>query len=187
MHLPRKCEDRPKRSAHSLLDLSESFSRTKRTASSSRAGTSRSTEAKSIALSHAGKSGADAVFSKAMLDEDDGILVYELTFLADGQEYEYEISASTGDVIKYEQERSGQSWTHSNVSSKKLIEKERAKQIALSHAGIAEENISRYESELDQDDGKAKYEISFYAGKVEYDIEVNAVTGAVESFEMEED
>ncbi len=144
-------------------------------------------QAKSIALSHAGKSGADAVFSKAMLDEDDGILVYELTFLADGQEYEYEISASTGDVIKYEQEPSGQSWTHSNVSSKKLIEKERAKQIALSHAGIAEENISRYESELDQDDGKAKYEISFYAGKVEYDIEVNAVTGAVESFEMEED
>ena len=66
------------------------------------------------------------MFSKAMLDEDDGFLVYELTFLADGQEYEYEISASTGDVIKYEQEPSGQSCTHSNVSSKKLIEKERA-------------------------------------------------------------
>ena len=37
-------ERQPKRSAHSLLDLSESFSRTKRTASSSRAGTNRSTE-----------------------------------------------------------------------------------------------------------------------------------------------
>ena len=103
----------------------------------------------------------------------------------DGLEYEYDINASTGDVIKYEWEQSGQSG--SAASTGQLIGKEEAKQIALSRAGVAEGDISRYESELDTDDGKTKYEISFHAGRVEYDIEINAVTGAVEKFEMDND
>lgn len=142
-------------------------------------------QAKSIALSHAGIDGANAVFYKTELDQDDGMLVYELVFSVDGLEYEYDINASTGDVIKYEWEQSGQSG--SAASTGQLIGKEEAKQIALSRAGVAEGDISRYESELDTDDGKTKYEISFHAGRVEYDIEINAVTGAVEKFEMDND
>lgn len=58
--------------------------------------------AKEIALSHAGLT--DATFESAELDEDDGVMVYELDFIADGVEYEYEINALTGEIIKHQSE-----------------------------------------------------------------------------------
>ncbi len=54
-------------------------------------------KAKSIALSSAGISGV--TFTKAKLDYDDGIAVYEIEFYKNGTEYEYEISATTGKVL----------------------------------------------------------------------------------------
>ncbi len=48
---------------------------------------------------------------------------YELVFSVDGLEYEYDINASTGDVIKYEWEQSGQSG--SAASTGQLIGKKR--------------------------------------------------------------
>ena len=58
--------------------------------------------AKEIALSHAGLT--DATFESAELDEDDGAMVYELDFIADGIEYEYEIDALTGKILKHQSE-----------------------------------------------------------------------------------
>lgn len=53
-------------------------------------------KAKSIALSSAGIS--DVTFTKAKLDYDDGIAVYEIEFYTNTAEYDYEISATTGKV-----------------------------------------------------------------------------------------
>lgn len=59
-------------------------------------------QAKEIALKHAGQA-ADAVyFEKAEQDYDDGVLVYEIEFIAGNTEYEYEIDAQTGAVRDYE-------------------------------------------------------------------------------------
>lgn len=58
--------------------------------------------AKEIALSHAGLT--DASFESAELEEDDGVMIYELDFIANGMEYEYEINALTGDIRKHQAE-----------------------------------------------------------------------------------
>lgn len=59
--------------------------------------------AKSIAVRHAGVSGAS--FTKSYLDHDDGIRVYEIEFIAGGFEYDYEINALTGAVLDWDKER----------------------------------------------------------------------------------
>lgn len=59
--------------------------------------------AKEIALDHAGLSSAS--FSKAHLDYDDGIRVYDIEFVAGDREYDYEINAYTGAIIEYDTER----------------------------------------------------------------------------------
>ncbi|MCD8311012.1 MAG: PepSY domain-containing protein, partial [Firmicutes bacterium] len=49
--------------------------------------------AKEIALADAGVSSADATFTKAKQDTDDGVVVYDIEFYTTGYEYEYEINA----------------------------------------------------------------------------------------------
>jgi uncharacterized membrane protein YkoI len=55
-------------------------------------------KAKSIALSDAGVKSSEATFTKAKLDKDDGVAVYEIDFYSNGTEYEYEISATSGNI-----------------------------------------------------------------------------------------
>ena len=59
--------------------------------------------AKSIALNHAGVS--DASFTKAYLDYDDGIRVYDIEFTSGNKEYDYEINAHTGAIIEQDIDR----------------------------------------------------------------------------------
>lgn len=60
--------------------------------------------AKSAALAHAGVSAADAGYVKCELDEDDGRWIYELEFRVGSVEYDYEVDASSGAVVKAEQD-----------------------------------------------------------------------------------
>lgn len=61
--------------------------------------------AKSAAFAHAGVSASDAGSIQCKLDEEDGLWVYEVEFRSGGLEYDYEISASDGTVVKAEQDR----------------------------------------------------------------------------------
>ena len=61
-------------------------------------------QAKEIALNHAGLTADAAYFEKAELDYDNGIQVYELEFKSGGYEYEYDINAQTGDIVKNKKE-----------------------------------------------------------------------------------
>ncbi|MBP3692579.1 MAG: PepSY domain-containing protein [Clostridia bacterium] len=61
-------------------------------------------KAKEIALQHAGVSSADAKFLKAEYDFDDGVACYDVEFKAGGYEYDYEINAQNGNIIKSEKE-----------------------------------------------------------------------------------
>ncbi len=63
-------------------------------------------KAQEIALTQAGVSAADAVFDDKEFDHDDGTPVFELEFEANGQEYEYDVHAVTGKVIKAEHQAS---------------------------------------------------------------------------------
>lgn len=64
---------------------------------------------------------------------------------------------------------------------------EKAKEIALSHAGVASANAFEMEGKLDWDDGMSIYEIEFKAGGYEYSYEVDAATGSIVEFDKEWD
>ena len=61
-------------------------------------------KAKSIALNHAGVSENEAYDMAIELDNEDGILVYEVEFKSGNMEYDYEINAATGAILKHETE-----------------------------------------------------------------------------------
>ena len=48
---------------------------------------------------------SDVVFSKAELDVDYNISTYEIEFYYNYSEYDYEIDAVTGEILKYERDR----------------------------------------------------------------------------------
>ena len=60
--------------------------------------------AKSAALTHAGVSESDASRIQVELDRDDGRTLYEVEFHVGRTEYSYEIDASSGAIVKAEQE-----------------------------------------------------------------------------------
>ena len=56
--------------------------------------------AKAKALAHAGVSAGDVRELKCELDRDDGIYLYEVEFEVGRTEYEYDIDAYTGAILK---------------------------------------------------------------------------------------
>ena len=59
-------------------------------------------KAQEIALTQANVNAADAVFDDKEFDHDDGTPIFELEFTAGGVEYDYDIHAMTGKVVKAE-------------------------------------------------------------------------------------
>lgn len=165
-------------------------------------------KAKEIALTQAGVKASDATFRDREFDFDDGYAVYELEFTANGVEYDYDVDALTGKVIAAKHEKlpaqntassqtqtatSSTSSSSANTkapaaaktpssttsSSSQYIGETKAKEIALNHAGVKAANAVMEKNRLDWDDGRAVYEVDFYAGDMEYDYEIDAITGAV--------
>lgn len=75
--------------------------------------------------------------------------------------------------------------TDPNAAS--YISAEKAKEIALNHAGVKAADAVFLLAGLDQDDGRVCYEVEFYSGSTEYDYDIDAVTGAILSFDHELD
>ena len=161
-------------------------------------------DAKSAAYAHAGVSASDVTFVKTDFDSEHGVMVYEVEFYAGSVEYEYDINAQTGEVVKFEQEQTGNlagngngsSGTNagtgvnagtgnqygngsSTVSTSDFIGEAAAKSAALSNAGVSESEVTRIKCELDRDHGSYKYEIEFSVGRMEYEYEIDAYTGAI--------
>lgn len=61
-------------------------------------------KAKSIALNHAGVSESAAYDMKVEPDDEDGVPVYEVSFKSGDMEYDYDIHAATGEILKHEAE-----------------------------------------------------------------------------------
>ena len=148
-------------------------------------------EAQSIALAHAGVSSANALGMECKLDWDDGTLIYEVEFRANGIEYEYDILASDGTIMKAERD-GDDDWYAPTVSTgstatASLIGEAAAKSAALQHAGVSQSDVSGIKCELDKDDGSYRYELEFRVGRTEYEYEVDAQTGAIIKAEQEID
>ncbi len=162
--------------------------------------------AKQIALAHAKVALKDVTFIKAEIDYEDGIKVYDIDFYSGNVEYDYEINAATGSILSVDWDIEDYSIpapepaptevpapapaptaapSPTQPAAPSTISADRAKQIALSHAGVGGANFIK--AELDTDDGVAVYEIEFKVGNVEYEYDINAISGEIISSKSEVD
>jgi len=155
-------------------------------------------KAKEIALETAGVTASEARGFRTRLTRDDGRRVYDVEFRANGVEHEFEIDAETGAVREYDRDgarQTGASATNpgndtgtdaakpgANTST---ITLEKAKAIALEHAGVEESDATFVRGHLDYDDGRQVYEVEFYAGNLEYDYEIDASTGRIRDYDRD--
>ncbi len=65
------------------------------------------------------------------------------------------------------------------------ISKEEAKAIALKHAKVTENDITKLKITKDTEDGLLVYEVDFNVGLKEYDYEINAENGNIISFDVD--
>lgn len=154
-------------------------------------------KAKSIVFKNAGITSSKVSELSVELDADDGLLVYEVDFKYGNKEYEYEINAKTGNIIKkdvevdedYKPSTSSKpsTNTNTNTSSSTYIGKEKAKSIAFKDAAVSSSKVRELEVELDKDEKVAVYEVSFEVGNTEYDYEINARTGKIVKKEIDKD
>ena len=142
--------------------------------------------AQQIALNHAGLSSSQVSFVRAHLDWEDGRRVYEVEFYntSNYTEYDYEIDASSGDILSYDHEAEYYQRPSTGTGSSggsAAISTEQAKQIALARVpGATDIRIH-----LDRDDGRLEYEGSIYYGSWEYEFTIDATTGAIREWERD--
>ena len=118
--------------------------------------------AQAAAFSHAGVSAAQATVLEIDFDYEDGRMVYELEFYANGSEYEYDIDALTGAVVKSQQESRGSA-----------------------HAGLTEGDVVSLSVKREYDDGRLEYEVKFWVDTTEYEYTVDGATGDIRKSERE--
>lgn len=134
-------------------------------------------DAKAIALQSAKLTEDDVLVTKMELDEDDGRQEFEIDFISAGMEYEYEIDALSGQVLKLstemlsakENERYGATY----------ITMDEVKSIVIAAAGIAEADAVFTQIQLDYDDGQMDYEVKFMAAGERHSFDLDAMTGDV--------
>lgn len=142
--------------------------------------------AKQAALNHAGVSASQATFLEAEYDYDDGRMVYEVEFHVNGTEYEYEIDAQTGDVVKHKTEQNGTNTGGSSANTSSYIGENAAKAAALKHAGVSESSTKYCNAWLEYDDGRPEcYEVEFMANNTRYEYKIALTSATVLESEQE--
>lgn len=142
-------------------------------------------QAKNKALAHAGLKANQVTFVKSKLDWDDGRQVYDVEFYtSDYKEYDYEIDASTGEVVSYDLDAEGYAPPATGNGQSGTITADQAKEKALSQVpGATVSDIREFET--DYDDGRLQYEGKIYYNGMEYEFEIDGYSGAIRSWDAE--
>lgn len=142
-------------------------------------------EAKNIAFKNAGVTADSVTVTDARLDYDDGVSRYEIDFYNSSYKYDYEISTK-GEIISFDKDnlKGGNATTSQGVTAK-YIGIDKAKSLALSNAGIKSADATFRKAKLEKDDGVWQYEIEFVSGNMEYDYEIDAVSGKIISHDVD--
>ena len=149
--------------------------------------------AKAAALKHAGISEADANFLRIKLEKDDGRWVYDVEFYSGNAEYDYEVDALNGSILSFDYDVENYEHKPAKPTPKpnepkpaeNYISLDEAKNIALSRAKLTAGQVRFTETSLERDDGIMVYQIDFVTEDREYEVEINAVTGAVLEYDSE--
>lgn len=153
-------------------------------------------EAKGIALNHAGLSEDAITGIRIEYDVELGEAKWDIDFRSGDWEYDYEIHAETGAVIKSEKEydpvkaptstKPAETPKTETPKTEKLTAEE-AKNAALKHAGLKASQVKGLRAEYDVDDGVPQWDVEFYADGMEYDYEIHATSGKILSWDKDRD
>ena len=136
--------------------------------------------AKNAALAHAGLTADQVTVSKVDFDVEDGQMVYEVEFWANNVEYEYDVDATTGEIVKNHTE------TYTAAAGQNgSIDQAAAKAAALSAFGLSEDQAEGIVVIPSYDDGRFVYKVKFWAGGTEYFCAVDG-SGQILKSEKEE-
>ncbi len=75
--------------------------------------------------------------------------------------------------------------TSTSASTSTDIGAEKAKQIALNHAGVSASNATFVKAQREYDDGRLTYDVDFYSGNKEFDYEILASDGTILSYDAD--
>ncbi len=127
-------------------------------------------------------------------DYDDGY--YDIQFYCSGQEFDCDVSGTTGAVISWDTDyRTPVNSDHHDDNHHSTgsgtasgdIGADAAKQAALSHAGLTAGQVSGLRAEADWDDGRLEYEVEFRANGYEYDYTIDGSSGAILDHDIDRD
>lgn len=140
-------------------------------------------QAKTAALEIAGLNEADVTFMKVKLEMDDGRHIYDIEFYAGNTEYDFEIDASTGTVLSYDNDYEGSIKAATSTVQGSDIGINAAQEIALAKvSGATADNIRIYQA---YDDGISVYEGTIVYNEQKYDFEIKADDGTILEWEVE--
>lgn len=146
-------------------------------------------EAQEIALAE-----VDGKVTRAVEETDDGRSYYEFDIIANDQKHELEVDASSGKITKNEidddyvpstTDTNNQTANNQSTNNQTtIISNEEAQKIAMDRVG---NNGYLVKCELDSDDNRQVYEIEIKNGTIEYNIDVDAVSGEIVKYEEDQD
>ena len=157
-------------------------------------------QAKQLALDHSKVEKNTAKMTKIRLDKENKKFIYEIEFYTERKKYKYNIDANTGKVLSYsEKERTSASTVirddgkiiNTNGSdteirkTPKYIGMEKAKEIAVARiTGAKKINVTNIQ--LDNEKERMIYEGRIVYKNTEYKFDIDAITGEVINWEVNE-
>lgn len=145
-------------------------------------------QAKEIALQHAGVQANSVNFTKVEQDIDNGIKEYEIEFMGSNTKFDYSINADSGKIIghKHEMMRQHHGNHHHNAAGAASIDTNKAASLALQHANLHHNEVHRLNCYQEMEDGINVYKVKFWKNNTEYEYEIDAATGDILEFEVED-
>ena len=157
-------------------------------------------QAKQLALNHSKVAKNMAKTTKIRLDKENRKFIYEIEFYTERKKYKYNIDANTGKVLSYSQKDRVSASTTIRDDGKiintngnnteirktpKYIGMEKAKEIAVARiTGAKKINVTNIQ--LDNEKGKMIYEGRIVYKNTEYKFDIDAITGEVIKWEVNE-
>ena len=158
------------------------------------------------ALKHSKVSEKDADISSVLLVEQNGMMLYEVCFSTKDNQFEYLLDASTGRVESWRRAAIADTVTEPAIAASGdlkpaaspeptaspepeknatvLIGEDEAKKLAMGHANITEKDLSSIECKLELDGLSLIYDIEMKTKLMEYDYEIDAISGEIIGFDI---
>ena len=158
------------------------------------------------ALKHSKVNEKDADISSVLLVEQNGMMLYEVCFSTKDNQYEYLLDASTGRVESWRKAAVADAVTEPAIAvsgdlkptaspeptaspapeknATVFIGEDEAKKLAMGHANITEKDLSSISCKLELEGLNLIYDIEMKTKLMEYDYEVDAISGEVIGFDI---